>query len=233
MGSKGFSLKYIKAAGIMVQVILPIVLILLSVWIILVSAKLWTPLEYRLPGFPEDRYGFTIEDRIYWSSVDIEYLLNDAGPAYFDDFTLDDGSPMHNARELKHMEDVKQLIQAVWGGLGVGVGLILITLVLLWRSGAKDVAVRATQRGAIWTVLLMVGIGLTIGLSFGVLFVAFHRLFFEGNTWIFPYSDTFIRLYPERFWRDAFIYIALVTLGETGLVFLLSRWMRKRMRVLV
>jgi uncharacterized membrane protein len=62
-----------------------------------------------------------------------------------------------------------------------------------------------------------------------VLFVAFHRIFFEGNTWIFPYSDTFIRLYPERFWRDSFIYIALITLGETGLVFLLSRWLRKRM----
>jgi integral membrane protein (TIGR01906 family) len=221
-------LKANKAAGVIVQISLPIVLILLSVWIIIVTAKLWTPFEYRLPGFPEDRYGFTLEDRIYWSTVDIEYLLNDAGPDYFDNFTLDDGSPMHNARELKHMEDVKQLLQAVWVVLGVGLGLILVTLAILWRSGARDVAARAVQRGALWTVLLMLGIGLTIGLSFGVLFVTFHRIFFEGNTWIFPYSDTFIRLYPERFWRDAFIYIAVVTLGETGLLLLLSRLMRKR-----
>jgi integral membrane protein (TIGR01906 family) len=227
--SYGFTLKVRKAASVVVQISLPIVLILLSVWIILVTAKLWAPLEYRLPGFPEDRYGFTLEDRIYWSSVDIAYLLSDAEIAYFDDFILDDGSPMHNARELKHMEDVKQLLQVVWVVLGVAVGLILVTLILLWRSGAKDIAVRTLQRGAIWTVLLMLGIGLTIGLSFGVLFVAFHRIFFEGNTWIFPYSDTFIRLYPERFWRDSFIYIALITLGETGLVFLLSRWLRKRM----
>ena len=228
MGSHGLRLKLEKAAGIVLQILIPIVLILLSVWVILVTAKLWTPLEYRLSGFPIDRYGFTLEDRIYWSSVDIEYLLKDTDISYFDDFTLEDGSPMHNARELKHMEDVKQLIQAVWWVLGLGAGLILITVILLWRSGAKDVALRAAQRGAIWTVLLMVAIGLTIGLSFGVLFVAFHRIFFEGNTWIFPYSDTFIRLYPERFWRDAFIYIALITLGETALVFSISRWMRRQ-----
>lgn len=228
MCSLGKDRKRVKAAGVILQIILPVVLILLSVFIILVSARLWVPLEYRLPGFPADRYGFTLEDRIYWSAIDMEFLLSDAKIDYFDDFNLDDGAPMHNARELKHMQDVKQLLQAVWVVLGVGIGLVLVIPTLLWRSGAKDVAARAVQRAALWTVLLMLGIGLTIALSFGVLFVAFHRIFFEGNTWIFPYSDTFIRLYPERFWRDAFIYIALVTLGETGLVYLLSRWMRKR-----
>ncbi|MGQ9459511.1 MAG: lipoprotein intramolecular transacylase Lit, partial [Anaerolineae bacterium] len=41
--------------------------------------------------------------------------------------------------------------------------------------------------------------------SFGPLFVLFHRVFFEGDSWLFAYSDTLIRLFPIRFWRDAFV----------------------------
>jgi uncharacterized membrane protein len=44
-------------------------------------------------------------------------------------------------------------------------------------------------------------------LSFGVFFVAFHNVFFEPGTWVFYYSDTLIRLFPERFWRDIFLYV--------------------------
>jgi uncharacterized membrane protein len=32
-------------------------------------------------------------------------------------------------------------------------------------------------------------------------------LFFSGDTWLFAYSDTLIRLFPIRFWEDCFIYI--------------------------
>jgi len=52
--------------------------------------------------------------------------------------------------------------------------------------------------------------------SFGVLFVAFHNIFFASGTWLFEYTDTLIRLFPERFWRDIFIYVGLFSLA-TGL----------------
>jgi len=64
--------------------------------------------------------------------------------------------------------------------------------------------------------------------AFGVLFVGFHRIFFEGSTWIFPYSDTFIRLYPERFWRDTFVYVVFMTLVEAILIFLVARYLSAR-----
>ena len=31
--------------------------------------------EYRLPGFPADEYGFTTADRLTWSRYSINYLL--------------------------------------------------------------------------------------------------------------------------------------------------------------
>jgi uncharacterized membrane protein len=49
-------------------------------------------------------------------------------------------------------------------------------------------------------------------------FSAFHSLFFEGDSWIFLYSDTLIRLFPIRFWQDAFLWGAVIALaGGIGL----------------
>jgi integral membrane protein (TIGR01906 family) len=59
--------------------------------------------------------------------------------------------------------------------------------------------------------------------GFGVLFVAFHNVFFEPGTWVFFYSDTLIRLFPERFWRDIFIYVGLISALLGLLVALLAR----------
>ena len=77
------------------------------------------------------------------------------------------------------------------------------------------------HRTSLWLMVVLV-VGLVIG--FGVLFVGFHRIFFEGDSWLFSYSDTFIRLYPERFWRDTFALVAIVTLSLA----LLLIWLPKR-----
>jgi integral membrane protein (TIGR01906 family) len=44
-------------------------------------------------------------------------------------------------------------------------------------------------------------------------FAGFHALFFEGDSWLFLYSDTLIRLFPLRFWQDAFLWAAVIALG--------------------
>ncbi len=212
------------------QILIPVVLILSSVWIMLNTAKWWVKVEYRLPGFPEDRYGFTLEERLYWSAIDIEYLLNDEGLDYFDNFRLADGSPMHNQRELRHMEDVKRLIHAIWYVLGLGLILGLLLELSLGFFADPNIALETLKKGARNTLILVGFLILGVIVGFGVLFVGFHRIFFEGNTWIFLFSDTFIRLYPERFWRDTFIFLALLTAVVTAVVYLLSNLLLKRRR---
>ena len=59
---------------------------------------------------------------------------------------------------------------------------------------------------------LIAAILVYLALNFNALFVTFHRIFFEGETWIFKYSDTLIRLFPIRFWRDAFISVGAFSL---------------------
>jgi hypothetical protein len=60
-----------------------------------------------MPGFPADRYGFTTADRLYWADIAVDYLVNTAGIEFLADLRFEDGSPVYNERELKHMVDVK------------------------------------------------------------------------------------------------------------------------------
>jgi integral membrane protein (TIGR01906 family) len=53
-----------------------------------------------------------------------------------------------------------------------------------------------------------------IYLNFDWFFTHFHLTFFTGDSWIFDWSDTLIRLFPERFWFDAATLWGLLTLGE-------------------
>ena len=214
----------LRAVQISLQILLVVLLILLAVRIILATADIWIPIEYRMAGFPQDRFGFSTEDRIFWSQVDVEYLLGDYEITYFDDYTLPDGSPMHNERELRHMQDVYDLIQIVWAVLGWGSIIAIIGLLLMGLRGSLDLVGETLMTTARWTLTLMLLIGVALVVGFGIFFVGFHRIFFEGDTWLFAYSDTFIRLYPERFWRDTFALVVGVTLLEAGLLYLAGRF---------
>lgn len=70
----------------------------------------------------------------------------------------------------------------------------------------------------------MVGLAITIGVIvvvgiainpnvFWNFFAWFHSLFFTGDSWLFLFSDTLIRLFPLRFWQDAFLFAAIIALG--------------------
>ena len=54
--------------------------------------------------------------------------------------------------------------------------------------------------------------------AFNWLFTEFHRIFFTGNSWLFYFTDTFIRLFPMQFWQDLFIVIGVACI-ILGLIF--------------
>ena len=113
-----------------ITMVVPVLLILTSVRLLLTPAFL--QVEYRMPGFPEDPYGFSFGDRLTWSGVSLDYLLNDEGIAWLAEKTLSAGVPLYNDRELRHMLDVKMLVQAalrLWLGCAV---VVVGLVVLLW-----------------------------------------------------------------------------------------------------
>ncbi len=189
----------------LIVVLVPVILILLSVRFLL--SPVFIQLEYRMPGFPEDKYGFNMQERLQWSEIARQYLLNGAGIEFLGDLTFEDGSPLYNDRELRHMLDVQIVVEAamwvLWGSLATVILLGVWALRGKWWWQFRQ----ALSRGGWLTMGLIVMVITAIALNFSAFFVAFHKVFFEGDTWLFKYSDTLIRLFPIRFWQDAFIAV--------------------------
>ena len=205
-----------KVLSWIVTILLPLALTFLSVRLLLSHA--FPEIEYRLPGFPADFYGFSLQDRLHWSVISIDYLLNDADISFLGDLSFMDGVPLFNERELSHMLDVKNVVQPVLG-FGYGVWFVMLGLALWARLGGWwQEYVHAIWRGGWLTVGLVVVFGILAGISFWQFFTVFHELFFTGDSWQFLYTDTLIRLFPMRFWQDAFLFAGLLNvLGGLGL----------------
>jgi len=197
-----------KVLSWFVTLLLPIALTFLGVRLLL--THVFPEIEYRTPGFPADEYGFNLQERLQWSRISIDYLLNNADISFLGHLTFPDGSPLFNGRELSHMQDVKNVVQPVlW--VGYGVWFSILGLGLWARFGGWWLEyIRGIRRGGWLTVGVVAVIGIFAGISFWQFFTVFHELFFTGDSWLFLYSDTLIRLFPMRFWQDAFLFAGIL-----------------------
>lgn len=188
-----------------VTLLTPVVLVLTAIRLLIFPAFL--RFEYNTPNFPDDPYGFTLEDRLYWAEITMDYLLNAEGISFLQDLRFESGEPVYNARELRHMVDVKNALQAALWVWRVALAALFILGLWAWRGNWGTEYRQGLARGGWWTAIGLTGALLFVLIGFGVFFVAFHNIFFEAGTWQFLFSDTLIRLFPERFWRDIFLYV--------------------------
>ena len=210
----------------LITLTIPFALIGLGIRILL--TPIFPNIEYRMPYFPPDDYGFSTQDRLHWGMYGINYLINNADISYLGDLKFSDGTPLFTEPELSHMHDVKVVVQnflKLW--YAVVAALILIGL-WAWRGKWLPSYILGLKQGGWLTLALALTIGIiaTIGASgsgdlFWNFFAGFHGLFFQGNSWLFPDSDTLIRLYPLQFWQDAVLSIGIISaLGGLGFAFI-------------
>jgi len=219
--------------------------IFVMITLILIAVRLlifpWFPsLEYRMPGFPDDYYGFTLEQRLEYSRLSVEYLTNDADINFLGDLRFPDGEKapptscrppedctrLFNERELGHMLDVKNTVKAALWVLNGSLVLLLGLGFWAWRGGWSPAYQQGLERGGRLTLLVIGAVMLFVLLAFNVIFVLFHQVFFQAGTWTFPTSDTLIRLFPERFWQDTFLILVLLAGGMGVALWLLMRRIR-------
>lgn len=134
-----------------------------------------------------------------------------------------------NEREISHLSDIRAKMQTgktIWGFMAL-FGIACMAL-LVFR-----------QRVHLVARLYIVTLGVEIFVSFVIaviyalnplyMITLFHRLFFEGNTWIFnPATDRIIYFFPNGLYADMIIKALLVLLVEItccviGSVFLLRK----------
>jgi integral membrane protein (TIGR01906 family) len=214
--------KAYSVLAIVVTILIPFFLMMTSIRILL--NPFFLDYEYNLPNFPADEFGFTTQDRLDWGKVSLDYLTNREGIDYLADLRFEDGTPFYNERELSHMLDVKNLIQkalvAWYCAIAVLFGLYVWSRVKKW----SDVFWRGVSRGGMLTVCIIAAVLIGVVLNFDALFTQFHHLFFTGDTWLFYTNDSLIRLFPEKLWSDAFVFMGVFTL--TGAVILLMPGMK-------
>ena len=231
-----------KLISILIKAFLTIVVpILLTIFSIrLVMSYQFLNFEYQRPDFPDDFYGFTTEDRIQYSPYGIDYLVNGEGIDFLADLRLPlekcwqpsanaTDCPMFEDEALKHMVDVKVVTETTFR---VAFLLTLITLGIFavgYRFSAYRLSIRGgLTYGSILTLSLIAFIVTLAFTAWDFIFDTFHEIFFEAGTWRFAFSDTLIRLYPERFWFDAALTIGILTvIGACSILVIMWKWSKQ------
>lgn len=203
-----------SALSVVLKTALPLALFLTLLRLTLTPTYVWA--SYQVPGFPPDSYGFTRSERIEYAQVSLDYLLNDEGIEFLGERSFEDGGALFNPRELRHMRDVKQLTQFALGLWYAALSIVVVGGAMRWRRWGPRALGEDMRTGAVASLVLMAALILGLLLAFNTVFVGFHRIFFEGDTWLFFYSDTLIRLFPVRFWQQVFAFLALGTAAFSG-----------------
>ncbi len=205
---------------ILIVILVPLLIITSGMRIAL--SPIFFNLEYRLPNFPPDSFGFTLSDRLQWADFSIDFISGRVDENTFRTASFPDGTQLFNEREIAHMIDVRNLtiiMLWVWRILMV---IFLLSYFYTKREGISHLFLTALGFGAKITIGIILAILLFLAINFNQLFTAFHRIFFEGDTWLFYFSDTLIRLFPLKFWQDLFIFIGGFSLAASIGLLLLS-----------
>ena len=197
--------------------------------------------EYLRPDFPADPYGFTAQDRLAYAPYGIDYLLNGESIDFLEDLRLPrnkcrqplpdaEDCRMYQPRALAHLADVKGIVKAVFW-LAFLFGLTAVGIAgLTHRSAGCRLAIRmGLTYGSRLALAAVAAIAIFAVTAWDFSFDRFHELFFASGTWRFAFSDTLIRLFPERFWFDAAIAIGILnSIAAMLILILMRRWRQTR-----
>jgi integral membrane protein (TIGR01906 family) len=156
---------------------------------------------------------FDAEERLTIAQTTVVYLRSGA------DVDLLETLGVFNDRELAHLADVKRVMKGAFiihttSALTVAAALVLLCLRAETRKRVPFYVFLACV--VLAAMLLMTAF--VVYFNFDWFFITFHHLFFEGDSWLFPTTDTLIQLFPPQFWIDAALKYALLTLAEAVLM---------------
>lgn len=224
----------IKIIQLVIAVAFPVMLLTGNLQ--LVAHMRFVNFEYRKADFPVDVAipfgGYRLEkpERTALAEAAMRSITGPEGMRALEEARfLKTDAPAFNAREIRHMRDVRQLFQRAkmlfWVTL---VALLGGAAVLVWwgrRTGlGAPLITRPIITSVVVTLSVAAALGLYVLLNFRSFFTQFHHLFFEGETWLFRSDDTLIRLFPTDFWFDAAIALAGLTALELILAGIVAWW---------
>jgi integral membrane protein (TIGR01906 family) len=203
-------------------------LFILCIPIFLVTSNLrWAVNDIRLY-----EYGFNKYEVSEKTGLSDEELLDVARGLIF---YLDTGGKsaaldIFNEREMVHLQDVRDLIHIHYRLQVATFGYLMAFILVgfLWQRKRFALPMTRMMLGSsIFTIALLLVLGLVALVNFQWLFFTFHRLFFSGDSWIL--SGYLPRIFTEGFFSDAALFIIgavvveAVVIGGLGGYFVLRQ----------
>jgi integral membrane protein (TIGR01906 family) len=198
----------------------PAALFIIAVPLFLVTASVtWA---FNSPGLYEDgfeKYQISLTSGITYADLrqvgaDLRgYFNSNDEPLDVRTRILGTERELFNPTEIAHMRDVKRLVWGVYVLVAVSAAYLLATLIVgFWRrrrSFVETLAPRLLWGGAL-TLVLLIAFGLLAATGFDTLFLRFHQFSFANDFWqLDPRTDYLVRLFPQDFWFDATMWVAL------------------------
>ena len=205
---------YGKYVGVLSILAIPIFLITTSVT--------WAITDLRLYSYGFDKYevaeaGGIARDDLISAARDIRAYFNSTNePLNVKAKVYGEERALFDDREISHMRDVKRLVWGVYiAGATSGTYLLATTLVGFLRNGRRFATVfsRCILYGGMLTVSLVLTVGLIAMLAFDQLFQLFHQVSFSNDFWqLDPNRHYLVIMFPNGFWFDATIFVALASI---------------------
>lgn len=199
------------------------VIVILGVAVAIFFNPLWIGFEQDRTGVPAIT-GFTPDAvRAVTGSILADLFV---GPP---EFTVAlDGQPVLDAAERAHMVDVRNIVLPV---TLLFVGAIALLAVLLATSRRRAWLWRGIAWGSSALALAGVGVAIAVLFFFDAAFLLFHQVFFpQGNFSFDPRTQRLTQLFPDQFWTETSIAIAVVGLVIAVAVSVVARRQAARLR---
>ncbi len=145
-------------------------------------------------------------------------VMDFLSPFSSSDFDLP--SLKYSEQGASHFYDCKPIFNAVYF-LGAMSGLFLLLLAFLKRK--KVSAYHLKTSGAVTLAIPALFCAFLL-VDFDRAFVLFHKIFFNGDTWLFdPITDEIINILPAEFFMHCALFIALIWVAGSITQFMLAR----------
>lgn len=179
---------------------------ILGVAVALFFNPVWIGFEQERSGVPAIT-GYTPDQvRAVTSSILADLFI---GPPEF--AVAVDGQPVLGAAERSHMVDVRNVLLPVTILFGVAIAVLAV---LLATIGRRAWLWRAIALGSSALAVAGVVVGIAVVFFFDAAFLLFHRVFFpQGNFSFDPRTQRLTQLFPDQFWTETSVAIAIVGLA--------------------
>lgn len=216
--------RFLKLRATLIALTVPLTVLMIAIRAVASAPFLW--LEYHRPGFPEDSYGYYLVERMRLGSYGVDYINNFAPREYLARLTTGaDNTLAFTEAEVNHMHDVKWVLLIATVAVAALFLLTLFSSISL-RERAPGTIRRSLFCGAWITLGLIAVLGVVGVFGWEWLFTTFHQVFFPQGNWEFSVRSSLIRLYPQQFWIDAAIAVAVLVAAQITLL-LVTTWPTK------